>query len=294
MNLKYKSRLETLKNIAQESGIEEFWLGGSNTYHQTAKNMKIIFNCEDYDLAIKGNKKEYILIKQKLKEHGFKIIKSGSYYLKLKKVFQIVSEKKSMRLDIAIINNLSYLGHFNFEFIFWHFPSGEVYDPYNAIKAIRQKELVPIISPRNENPFILTSRFVKLCARFDIDFINNEYLYSFAKKLANAIKKWNATDLFHGKYAKEHAYFGMIQSILRSKERKAFIEKLQKSGILDAMFPEISKKLEISSDLIIGVETAKNPKELVECLQQFLKGDKNELSLLNKRFKLISNRLGKK
>ena len=294
MDLKYKSNLEILKKIAKESGIEKFWLGGSITYYQTAKNMGIVFDCKDYDLAIKGNKKEYILIKQKLKEHGFKIIKSRPYYLKLKKAFQIIAEKKSIHLDIAIVNELSYLGHFNFECIFWHFPSGEIYDPYNALKAIRQKELIPIISPSNENPFILTSRFVKLCARFDIDFISNKYLYAFAKKLAKSIKEWKATDSFHGKYAKGHGYFGMIQAILRSKKRKVFIERLQKSGILNAMFPEVSKKLKISNDLIKWIETAKSPEDVVRCLQHFLKDDKKKLHCLNTQIKLISNRLEKR
>ena len=293
MNLEYKSNLEVLKKIAKESGIEEFWLGGSTTYYKAAKSIGIIFDCKDYDLAIKGRKKEYISVKQKLKEHGFKIIKSRPYYLKLKKAFQIIAEKRSIHLDIAIVNELFCLGHFNFECIFWHFPSGEVYDPYNALKAIRQKKLIPVISPSNENPFILTSRFVKLCARFDINFVSNKHLYAFAKKLAKLINEWKATDSFHGKYAKGHGYFGMIQAILISKERKVFIERLQKSGILNAMFPEVSKKLKISNDLIKEIEIAKSPEDVVRCLQHFLKDDKKKLHCLNRRLKLISNRLEK-
>ncbi|MDP6642313.1 MAG: hypothetical protein QGF74_02970 [Candidatus Nanoarchaeia archaeon] len=293
MNSNYKSDLIILKRIARESGLEEFWLGGSVVYNKIAKDMGVTFDYKDYDLAVKGGEKEYSSVKQKLKEHRFRIIKSHPYYLKFKKVFQIIAEKKSIHLDIVVLDELYYWGHFNFEYIFWHFPSTDVYDPYNALDAIKQKNLIPIISPRNENPFILTSRFVKLCARFNIDFINNKKLCSFAKSLARLIKEWNNKDPFHGKYAKEHAYFGMLQAILRSKKRKLFIERLQKSGILNAMFPEISKKLKTSNSIIKGIETAKSPEDVVRILRHLLKDDRKELQHFNKRLISISNRLQK-
>ena len=75
---------------------------------------------------------------------------------------------------------------------------------------------------------------------------------------------------------------------------KVFIERLQKSGILNAMFPEVSKKLKISNDLIKWIETAKSPEDVVRCLQHFLKDDKKKLHCLNTQIKLISNRLEKR
>ncbi len=294
MNLNNKSDLRILKRIAKESGLVEFWLGGSITYHKAAKDIGIIFDCKDYDLAIKGDEKEYNATKQILKKYGFQIVKDRPYYLKFKKAYQIIAKRGLIHLDIAIVNELSYLGHFNWECIFWHFPSGELYDPYNALNAIKQKRLIPIISPEEENPLILTSRFAKLCARFDIDFCKDKKLCAFAKSLTKLIRKWNTIDSFHGIYAREHAYFGMLQAILRAKERKIFIERLQKSGILNAMFPEISQKLKTSNKVIKGIETATTPEEIVKYLRCFLKDDKKELQHLDKRLALISNRLRKR
>src|SRR3989344_1069096 len=219
MNLNNKPDLRILKKIAEESGLAEFWLGGSTTYYEAARSIGVIFNCKDYDLAIKGNKKDYHAIKEIIQKHGFQIIKSRPYYLKFKKAFQIIAKKGLITLDTAIVNELSFLGHFNWECIFWHFPSGRIYDPYNALDTIRQKKLIPVISPKEENPFILTSRFLNLCARFDINFCKDKKLYAFAKSLAKLTKNWAATDSFHGKYAKGHSYFGILQAIIRSKER---------------------------------------------------------------------------
>ncbi len=289
---KYKLKLEILNQIAKETGLKEFWLGGSATYHKAAKDIGISFNYDDYDLAVKGGEKEYISLIKKLKEHQFRIVKNRTYYLKFRKVFQIIAEKDLMHLDIAIVNDLSDLGHFNFESIFWHFPSGETYDPYNALKDIRQKKLNLIISPKNENPFILTSRFVKLCARFDIDFTKNKKLLLLSYELASLMKKWKSEDSFHGKYAKEHAYFGIVQAILRSRNRKKFIRILNKSKILNAIFPEISEKLETSNNLS-GIEDAKSPGEVIRCLQKFIINDEKKFYSLNKKIISISNRLEK-
>lgn len=286
-----KSDQKILGKIAAKSGLKEFWLGGSLTYLKPARDIGVTFRSTDYDLAIEGGRGTYEATRKSLEENSFDIIKSRTYYLKFNKAFQIVARKGSMHLDIAIVNDLSHLAHFNIESIFWHFPSGMLYDPYNSLDAIKQKRLIPIISHDAENPFILTSRFVKLCARFDIDFVSDKNLYPFARKLARATKEWNTTDPFHGTYAKGHAYFGMLQAMLRAKEKDIFIGRLQQSGLLSSIFPEVGQMLRVTGGHIKGLRAANTPKQVVNCLTTLLRDDERGLRTLNQRIKLTSNRL---
>jgi hypothetical protein len=93
-----KSDQRVLNKIAAESGLKEFWLGGSFTYLRPAKDIGVIFRPTDYDLAIKGDMRVYEVTKQNLKGNSFDIVKSRPYYLKFKKAFQIVARKGSMHL----------------------------------------------------------------------------------------------------------------------------------------------------------------------------------------------------
>src|SRR3989344_8336474 len=174
-----KENFQILHRIHKESGLSDFWLGGSTTYRDIAVDMGFDFKHNDYDLAVIGSFKKLNDTIKILQENNFTITKKRPYYLKFNKAFQIMATKGDIILDIAIVKNITHLGHFNWESIFWHFPSGEIYDPYNAQKSIKQKKLVPVISSKEENPLILTSRFVKICARFNIDFCKDKRLYKF-------------------------------------------------------------------------------------------------------------------
>ena len=171
-----------LKRIAQQTGFGEFWLGGSATYRKAAKKFGVNFKLDDYDLAIEIKTEKPKNVLKKLMARGFKIIKNRPYYLKFQKAYQIIASKNLMRLDIALVQHLLDLAHFNWESIFWHYPSGQIYDPYDALIAIKKKELIPLVYPHQENPFILTARFLKMCARFNIDFWHNAELRQFAKQ----------------------------------------------------------------------------------------------------------------
>ena len=120
--------IKILKRISEESGINKFWLGGSVPYLNEAKKIGVKFNIKDYDLAIIGGEKEFKNTKEILKKNNFEIIQARPYFLKFKKIFQIVAKKKGIILDIAILEKLDYLGHFNWESIFWEFPAGILYD----------------------------------------------------------------------------------------------------------------------------------------------------------------------
>jgi len=288
-----KENFQILHRIHKESGLSDFWLGGSTTYRDIAVDMGFDFKHNDYDLAVIGSFKELNDTIKILQENNFTITKKRPYYLKFNKAFQIMATKGDIILDIAIVKNITHLGHFNWESIFWYFPSGEIYDPCNGLDSLKKKKLLPIILATEENPFILASRFAKLCACFEVDFIKNKKLFHFAKNLSIEITRWNAKDFFHGKYAKGHGYFNMLRAILMAPKRLQFISDLREVKLLDAMFPEISKSVPFNSDTVRKIERAKDVQGIVFALESALEESPKMLKGLKKRLEIISDRLGK-
>ena len=286
-----KRDFQRLNRIHKESGVSNFWIIGSTTYRKIAMDMGFYFKHNDYDMAIIGGFKKNNNILKILKENGFFITKDRIYYVKFNKAYQIMAKKGKFLLDIVIVKNISHLGHFNWESIFWHFPSGLIYDPFDALDALRKKELIPTISAAEENPFILASRFAKLCARFDVDFYKDKRLFNFAKNISERVNKWNSKNFFHGIYAKEHSYFNTLQSILIAKKRRRFILDLQKTKLLQAMFPEINKYVPFKPGVIKKIEKAKNVKDIVLAIEFSIGEFPGMFKKIKKRFEIISDRL---
>lgn len=279
-----------LKHISEKSGLTEFWLGGSMTYMDTAKILGVYFETNDYDLAIIGGEKKFRSVLKTLRSNNFSIVRKEPYYLKFNKIFQIIAVKKPIHLDIAIVKNINYLGHFNWESIFWHFPSGQIYDPYNSIEALKKKKLIPVISVEEENPFILASRFLNLCARFNIDFCKNKKLFSFSKLLSEKIKSWKHESYFHNVYAKEHSYFNIFRAMIKSTNPRLFIQKMRKAGLLEAIFPELNELI-IPPSLNKELKSCQSVKEMIHLIEQILSANPKKLSNFQDRIKIINKRL---
>ncbi len=278
-----------LEHISKKSGLTGFWLGGSITYKEVAKSLGVNFKINDYDLAIIGGERKFKSVLRTLGANSFSIIRKGPYYLKLNKAFQIVTVRKPIHLDIAIVKDIKYLGHFNWESIFWHFPSGKIYDPYDSINALKKKELMPVISVDGENPFILASRLLNLCARFNIDFRKNKKLFLFSKSLSKRIKSWEHKECFHIVYAKEHSYFNIFKAIVKSADVRSFITKIKKTGLLEAIFPELSN---ITIDKFDEeLEGCKGVKDITGLFEKMLIDKPKQLESFKSKVKLIAHRL---
>ncbi len=269
--------------------MSEFWLGGSTTYIEAANAIGVKIKHSDYDLALIGGTATYHLVLKTLKSNNFKILKNRPYFLKFNKAFQIVAEKDKFILDIAIVRDICYLGHFNWESIFWHYPSGEIRDPYNAIQSFKEKKLKHIIPADGENPFIFASRLINLCSRFQINIFDDEGLRDFSYDLSKNIASWRATDVFNDIYAKEHAYFNILKAVAISEDKLFFIESLKKVRLLGAIFPELE-----DFDLIKrknDIEKISSLRELVLLFKEEVSTNKSKTESFNKKLKLISGRL---
>lgn len=279
-----------LKHISKKSGLTEFWLGGSITYRDAARTLGVDFETEDYDLAIIDGEDKFRSVLKTLRSNNFSIVREEPYYLKFNKIFQIIASKKLIRLDIAIVKDINYLGHFNWESIFWHFPSGRIYDPYNSIEALKKKKLIPVISVDGENPFILASRFLNLCARFNIDFCKNKKLFSFSRSLSEKIKSWKHEGYFHNIYAREHSYFNIFRAMIKSVNPPLFIQKMRKAGLLGAIFPELNELI-IPASLNKKLKDCQSVKEVIYLIEQILSAKPKKLNNFQDRIKIINKRL---
>ena len=196
-----------------------------------------------------------------------------------------------MVLDIAILRNLDYLGHFNWESIFWEYPSGILYDPFNALDSIKIKKLNLIIPMGDENPFILASRFLKLCSRFNLDISKDKNLSDLANHLSTAVICWKSEDSFQWNYAREHSYYGLLESILIAKNKIVFLKNLENSKLLRAFFPETKSPLDLKNLNVKRINSLKNMRELIKLFRDcFI--DKSKLGTFNQKIKMISKRIG--
>ena len=256
-----KDEYSILKYISEESGLTEFWLHGSLTYKKIVKDLGINFEVKDFDLVLNVKNQKPEKITKLLTNKGFEIIESCPFYVKFEKVHNLVASKGSMTLDIAFVKNLSILGHFNWESIFWHFPSGKIYDPYNGINDLKTGKLILIDSLDDENPLMLMSRFVKLSARFNLDFCEDKKLFQLVMGIKKRIQKWNSDHFFHGTFAKEYYRLSVLEAILRAKNREKFLLMLQKTKIIYSAFPEINEDF-LKPNLLLKINKAKGIKDL--------------------------------
>lgn len=286
-----KEEFQILEQIHNKTGLSDFWLIGSTTYRKTAVEMGYKFRQNDYDVVVIGDCKKINEVVEILKVKNFTIIKNRPYYLKFKKTFQIMVEKGNLLLDIAVVKNISYLGHFNWESLFWHFPTGRIHDKYNAQGALKIRKLVPIVSVNGENPLILASRFVKICARFGVNFVDNRRLLRFARRLSTKVSKWDSSSPFHGRYAEGYGYFYTLKAIINSTQRLQFISDLKKTGLFQAMFPEVIEEFLHKTNIAKKIEEVRSVKNLVLIFEHSLKDSPANLRALKKRFKVILNRL---
>ncbi|MDD3940352.1 MAG: hypothetical protein PHQ01_02130 [Candidatus Pacebacteria bacterium] len=251
--------------LAKLIGVGEFVLYGSTPVSLIMKG-----NCmaNDYDLAIPGKTEENIIkVKRFLKKNGFKIIKSNrKYYIYQKiEVISLYAQKERILLDICFMDEISLIGQFNIESLYWRYPEMDCIDKYGTIEALRNKKIVSIRGLNNENIFLLTSRFIYLCSKYQISLTNKE-----SQKIVKFINK---------KLCKENSYktdqyisclSSILKSILTAKDRMAFIEELINSEIVKNFFKELHSSLInlVKENKQFSLLEVKNKGDLINLLEK--------------------------
>lgn len=238
-----------IRGIHNIIGEDRFILYGSSPIDLLLNtNIKI----HDLDIAIEGiNKYRVRKCREKIKREGFEILEPfRKYYIhKNKKVILIYAKNNRWFLDIAFLNNLSLIGHFNIETLFFRYPQNDYIDKFDALKGIKEKKIIPIRNLNAENPYLLLSRFLRLCSKYNISLTrhNHKKILLFLK---TKIQQWKITSSFH-KSVYISCLSSLLKSIIQSRNKKIFFQNLSDTSVFKIIFPELNRILNIHKNKII-------------------------------------------
>lgn len=271
--------------LAELIGVNKFILYGSAPISLMLKG-----NCmaNDYDLAIPGKTKENIIkVKLFLKKNGFKVIKSNRKYCIYKniKVISLYAQKERILLDICFMDDTSLVGQFNIESLYWRYPEMDCIDKYGAMEALRNKKIVSIRGLDNENVFLLVSRFIYLCSKYQISLTNKEN-QKIVKFINQKLRKENGykTDQYVS------CLSSILKSILTAKDRITFIDELVNSEIIKIFFKELHFSLInlIKEKKQSNLFEAKNKRDLINLLEKNMHG--NNKKEFTKKINMLAKR----
>ena len=229
----YSYHKELLATIHKILNVKSFALYGG-----AAADLIIDPNASvnDYDIAIENMSSETIGgVKKQLVEAGYEITAERSYCIYNDiPVSLIYANNQDWSFDIGFLDDVSIVGQFNLESLYWRFPELDCVDKFEAIQGVLDKDLHLIRSIENENPFMLVSRYIRLAAKYNIP-ISKDIIRS----LIIRIERWKAPNKFHGIEAQAALVSSIFKSIFMSVDRVLFIDSLAKTGLLNSVFPEI-------------------------------------------------------
>jgi len=248
-------------------------------------------DCEinDYDLAISGKTQGKIKrVVSSLTRKGFEIIElRRKYYIYHDtEIILMYARNDKITLDICFIDDVEMVGQFNLESLYWKHPEMKCVDHYNAIKSIEDKKIIPIRGLEKENVFLLVSRFLCLCSKYDINFLSDELNYiidSFHKKLSEC-----------GQGESEQyvsCLSSIFKSILRARNRMIFINELVDSSLVKLIFPllhiSLNNVLQNEHNFEI-MEKIINKKDLLYFLGEHL--ERRDRAIFKDKIRILSRR----
>jgi len=281
-----------LKEIHNIIGEDRFILYGSTPVNLLLnKGSGSIY---DLDIAVPSKNRNIIKkCREKIRRSGFKIIiPFRRYYIhKNKAIILIYAQNKKWFLDVAFLNNLNLIGHFNIETLMFRYPQMDCVDKYGTLKGIKFKIIKPIRDLDSENPLLLLGRFLRLCSKYNIP-LNKRLHKKVLIILKEKIQKIKmSSDFYKQAYASFLSSF--LKSIIQSTNKKYFIKFLIDLGIFQVLFPEFKEILDISKNKIIkDISRAKTKSQLVILLNKHLPISKRKL-FQNKIKKLALRRWDK-
>lgn len=235
---------KTILEISEIIEEKEFILyGGMPIDYLYNKNKKF----SDLDIAIKKtSKKDINNLKKILIKKGFDIIVPFREYTvcKNKKVYLIYAKKDQLMLDICFLSDYNLAsGLFNLENLYCRFPELDIVDNSNSIEGIQNKKIIFIKNPTEENPYLLLSRFIYLCAKYEILFMddheNKKILFKIKKEL-ELIDDFESLDQFSS------CLNSILKSIIKTNNRKYFLKNLIDSGILRKKMAILDKSFRLA------------------------------------------------
>lgn len=242
----------------------------------------------DYDIAINSKERGKIKkVEDSLIRSGFKIVESNRKYhiYKNTEVLLMYAKNSKLMLDICFMDNTQSVGQFNIESLYWKFPEMKCVDNYDALKSIENKKIAPIRGLGKENIYILISRFLYLCSKYDISlFVDKEGCIRIFSKRLNK-ESSNESEQFVS------CLSSIFKSILRAKNKEIFTKELIHSGIIKKIFPLLHISLDNLSQNRHNYELMskiKDKKDLLSFMEKYL-NEKDRLTF-RRKIKVLAKR----
>lgn len=248
--------------------IDNFILyGGAPVDLTINKKSKI----NDYDIAIRGkeqNKIEHVI--DVLINNNFEIIEPGrKYYIYHNvEVVLVYAKKNTICLDICFMDDIESVGQYNLESLYWQYPEMMCIDNFDAVKCIENKEIIPIRVTGAENIFLLISRFIYLCSKYNISLSTADNI-----KIIKNFKN----QLIKERERKSDKYISCLSSILKSvlkaDNRALFIQTLLDTKLLEILFSSMQyslQKIMINEFGAREIREAKNKHDLAAIMSRYL------------------------
>jgi len=260
--------IKDLNKIYELLGEEFIFYGGGIL--DSLSSSKI----NDYDIAIKNSKGIKKKIISRLKKNKFEIfIKNRIYYIYInKKVSLIYAKKGKLNLDIAFIDNYDLIGQWDIESAYIIWPKNKEINLNLAKKAKKAKKICLIRNISQENPFLLLSRFLYLCAKYSFS-INKKEHKKYISLLEKKCIKWNPPNIkFHKKEVEISFYSYCIKTLIKSN--KKMIKNLYALKVYEKLFPELHLALSLILRNYQKFNKIKNKDKMVFYLDQLLNYNK--------------------
>lgn len=238
----------------------------------------------DYDIAIPTrNTKTIKLVTENLIKHGYKILENRKYYINIETEIDLIYAIKGDKfLDIAFMDNVEEVGQFSIGSLYCKYPEMVIVDRYDAIKDLRNKKL-RLIRGLTENPYMLLSIVMKLCAKYSINIKDKDNLV-LINSIVHKAKRWSHPNRFHNEIAKASTLSSFLKSIVRSADKYYTYKFFEEMGLVDLFFPSI-KKLKFT---INDFEKINNKTDLVFMFVN--KSPKKDLIKISKSIQILAAR----
>jgi len=282
-----------MTKLSKVLGVESFILFGG-----LAIDMLIDFPMKkrDFDIAIKRKSGYVEKCKANLEKSNYRVIGSDrQYFINLyEPIVNVFVENNNSVLDIAFMDDVSHVGQFDIESLFYRYPELDYIDRYSAFRAIKNKTMRPIHGLNKENPYLLANRIINLCAKYEMKLSENIIHSDSIKILKKRIRAWDPLRLFdkdilqdfHGRMARIAHYSTVLKAIERANNRALFVEDLLSTELLLETIPEIQEPLKkLSSQQKKCLNELKNKKQIANFLVKIVAPGNQKI--LRQKFSLL-------
>ncbi len=233
---------DQLENIARVLGVERMRLVGGAAFDLVVGRARHA----DLDVALPGCSQMLAACIQRLRNNPevTAVSELRPYWIRLHVPVTIVTVRwHETVLDLNFLDDWDSIGHFDIERVRWNFPSCTFEDPHRVTQRPAQSVRL-VTGLGQDNPILLLNRLLKLSAKYDIAFWQDESLAPVRDELVVRAGRWESNGAFQGREA-HHAFLRTLAAATRrSADPVRFLRGCVDSGVVASRLPTLARYLD--------------------------------------------------